>query len=456
MALGPNHSFPSRIASPALRIGQLIRPETLRAGSRFDRGVSLWGQSADGMNVRLLAIAVFLCAAMGGGAAAQPGDLDERLSAATAARLSGDAAGAVALLRPLAEAAPDNADVQVQLGFALLALGNLAESRGAFDRALALAGDYVDANLGRALIAFREGDLDLAEEEASIVLRARADSEAARIVEQVAASRVAAATPARDRAPVLPDLPSGWSVAAVPRAEESAAVPPLRWRVDLDGTLSDLSASDETWTAASLRIGYAVSDRTTVSAGIEIETRLGATDLRFEGRVDHEVTPTLSAYAYLAGAPDPDFRAEFAYGGGFAWSTEKATHLPLDVLLDLAASHYPDSRSLTLSPGVRVYLADGSASFAVHMINGFNDPGAETIGYSIRGDVEASERVSLYLGYADAPEIDAGQRIEVRTLFGGLSATLTDRLTWRASLSREERSLGHDRTIVSTGFGLRY
>lgn len=406
------------------------------------------------MNVRLLAIAVLLCAAMGSGAAAQPGDLDARLSAATAARLSGDAAGAVALLRPLAEAAPDNADVQVQFGFALLALGSLGEARAAFDRALVLAPGYVDANLGRALIAYREGDLDRAEVEATIVLRSRSDAEAARIVEQVAASRAATAAP--DPARDLPGLPSGWTVAALPRSEEGAAVASFRWRFDLDGTLSDLSASTENWTEAGLRIGYALSDRTTVSAGIEIETRFGATDLRIEGRVDHEFTPGLAAYFYLAGTPDPDFRAEFAYGGGFAWSTEKATHLPLDVLLDLAASHYPDSRSLTLSPGVRVHLADGSASFAVHMINGFNDPGAETIGYSIRGDVEASERVSLYLGYADAPEIDAGQRIEVRTLFGGLSATLTDRLTWRASLSREERSLGHDRTIVSTGFGLRY
>ena len=134
----------------------------------------------------------------------QPLDIEPRLQAAIDSRLTGDAARAADLLQQLAEDAPENADIQVQLGFALLALGELGRAKGAFERALALAPDYVDANLGLALIAFRSEDFDLAETQALVVLRSRSDPDAARLVDQIAAARSADRTAPAARASLPP------------------------------------------------------------------------------------------------------------------------------------------------------------------------------------------------------------------------------------------------------------
>ena len=70
---------------------------------------------------------------------------------------------ALELLRQAETLEPTSADVQVQLGYTLLGLGDLENSRASFQRALALAPDYVDARLGLTEIALRRGDLAAAQ-----------------------------------------------------------------------------------------------------------------------------------------------------------------------------------------------------------------------------------------------------------------------------------------------------
>lgn len=401
---------------------------------------------------RVLPALVLLCLATGADRAAAQAvlDIDLRIEEATAERLSGNAETAVTLLERLAVEAPENADVEVQLGFALLALRNLPEARAAFERALALAPDYVDANLGLALIAFRSGDLLTAERNARAVLGVRTDAEATQLLAQIADARAAsAAAPGRLAvlAPAAPEL----GLEAPPETKSRWA----GWRFDIDGTFSDLAVGYPDWKEAAFRVGYEVSPRTTVSLAVEISTRGSATDIRLETRVDRSIAPGLSAYAFVAGTPDPDFRPGFAFGVGGSWNLAEGS-LPLDLLLDVSGSLYPDSRSLTLSPGLRLHIAGDRAALTIHAINGFNQPGTHTLGYSLRGDIQATDWLAVFVGYADAPEFDAGQRVEVRSLFGGLSLAVTDLLVWRASVSTEQRSVGSDRLVASTGIGLRF
>ena len=71
------------------------------------------------------------------------------------ARLSGDPARAIALLRPWLAEHPDDVDARLQLGYALLAQGRLAEAEAQFAAVLAAAPDYTDARDGLALVASR-------------------------------------------------------------------------------------------------------------------------------------------------------------------------------------------------------------------------------------------------------------------------------------------------------------
>jgi YaiO family outer membrane protein len=411
---------------------------------------------------RSIAAAVLCAVAVAGGSApVEAQDLDTRLQAAIDARLAGDAATAATLLEQLAGEAPDNADIQVQLGFALLGIGELGRSTTAFERALVLAPDYVDANLGLAQIAFRRGEYDLAGIQAGIVLAARPDPDAERLVAQIEAARnpprpepqrppdpAAASTVAP---PSVPGLAAGLAVPA-PAAERPGA----RWRVDIDGTFSYLGSGFADWREASLGIGYRFRPGTTLTLGGEASSRFDAFDVYMTGRIDHELNPNLSVFAFAAGTPDPDFRATFAFGGGLAWQSVEATSLPLDFLLDASRSIYADSRTSALAPGLRLHLWDDRASLTLRMLNTVTDPGGYLAGYSLRGDLELGDRLSLFLGYSDAPEFDAGQRIGITTTFAGLSFSLTERTTLRASFADERRSVGADRLVASFGIGVAY
>ena len=89
-------------------------------------------------------------------AAAQTAQQD--YEAGVAARHAGYPEQALTYLDRAAAAEPGNADIQLQIGFANLALGGLDAAETAFRRTLDLAPDYVDARLGLAQVAHRRGD----------------------------------------------------------------------------------------------------------------------------------------------------------------------------------------------------------------------------------------------------------------------------------------------------------
>jgi Tfp pilus assembly protein PilF len=103
------------------------------------------------------ALALLMCSAS---AAAQAGDPYDQ---AVQARMAGDDARAVELLRPVVAADPRNSDAQLQLGLALLGLGRLDEAEAAFRRTLEIAPDYADARLGLARVEQRRGNWAAAE-----------------------------------------------------------------------------------------------------------------------------------------------------------------------------------------------------------------------------------------------------------------------------------------------------
>lgn len=72
---------------------------------------------------------------------------------------------------------PDNADILVQLGLTLLALGDLDAAKENFSRALMIAPDYIDANLGLARIAYWKGELDKAKALCEMALSQSPDNE---------------------------------------------------------------------------------------------------------------------------------------------------------------------------------------------------------------------------------------------------------------------------------------
>ncbi|MCA1196441.1 YaiO family outer membrane beta-barrel protein [Sphingomonas sp. R647] len=336
---------------------------------------------------------------------------------AVSARLAGDPARAVALLRPVVAANPRNPDAQVQLGLAQLALGQLDAAEAAFRAALTVAPDYNDARVGLARIAQRRGDIAGARRALEPVDETNAD--AAELRRQLATEPL-----------------------------------PARWQIDLETSLSDLSGPQPDWTEAVAQLRYRPSPSTAIGARIEYARRFGRTDVYGEALLEGALGDGLRGYLSFGAAADPDFRPQWQIGLGGSARVHSGPYATV-LILDARQARLALGDVQSVSPGIEQYLG-GRFWITARWINLFDEDGRHQSGYLLRGDLQASDPLRLFFGYSDAPDTDEGIVIPVRSVFGGVSIDLSPRATLRLSLAHEDRATGADRTQFGVGTGFRF
>lgn len=352
--------------------------------------------------------------------AAQPQDspnATDPYQSAVSARLAGDPARAVALLGPIVAANPENADAQVQLGLAQLALGRLDAAEAAFRAALAVAPDYSDARIGLSRIAQRRGDIVGARRALEPVDPANAD--AAELRRQLAAEPL-----------------------------------PARWQIDLEGSLSDLSGPQPDWTEAAAQLRYRPDQSIAIGARIEYARRFDRNDVYGEASVEAALGDGLRGYLSFGATADPDFRPEWQVGLGGSARLRSGPYATV-LTLDARQARFALGDVQSVTPGVEQYLG-GRFWVTARWINLFDERGRHRSGYALRGDLQASDPLRLFLGYSDAPDTDEGIVVPVRSVFGGVSIDISPRATLRLSLAHEDRATGADRTQFGVGAGLRF
>lgn len=343
---------------------------------------------------------------------------DDVYRQAVAARQQGDARRAAELLTPLAAANPANADVQVQLGYALLALDRLDDAERAFRAALAVAPDYGDARLGLARIAQRRGD------------RARAVRE------------LAALDPSNPEARTL-------------RAQLTAGATGTRWSLALDGSYSVLRGRQPDWREGSIFLRYQATDATGVSARVEAASRFDNTDVYGEIGVDHALSDRARVYVTLGGTPDADFRPRYQVGAGISYRITDGGSATV-LTLDARQAQFATGDVQSATPGIEQYLAGGRIWLTARWINLFDRTGRHQSGYLARADGQLTERLRLFAGWSDAPDTSEGIVVGTLSYFGGASYDLDARTTLRLSVAHEDRDTGSDRTQFGLGLGLRF
>lgn len=337
---------------------------------------------------------------------------------AVAARLAGRHAEAVRLLEPIVAANPANADAQVQLGYATLALGRLDAAETAFEAALAVAPDYADARLGLARIAQRRGD--------------RAGALAA-----------------------LEPIGPGNAEADALRAQIAADPAALHWSFDSDASYSFLDGPAPDWKEVDFQLRYSANERTAAAARVEIANRFDNTDVYLEGLVDQKLGDGVRGYLLLGGTPHADFRPQWQIGAGGSVRVTGGGNATV-LTLDLRHAEFVTGNVQTVNPGIEQYLADGRVWITARWINVFDDFSGHQSGYLLRGDVQASDGVRLFAGFSNAPDTEQGVVIDTRSYFGGAVFDLGGNLTGRISASFEDTEVGADRTQVGIGLGWRF
>jgi YaiO family outer membrane protein len=341
--------------------------------------------------------------------------------AGVAARMAGDNRAAARILREVVAREPNNSDAHLQLGLALLGAGDLDAAEASFRRTLEIAPGYDDARIGLARISQQRGD----REGAMLAL------------EPVSPTN-------RDAAGLRTQLAAG------PAADAA-----YRGQINVDGSYSALEGDQPDWREGTVQLRYELSDDTALSGAVEAARRFGRTDVYGEARVDQRVSLGTSVYLSAGGTPNADFRPEWQIGAGGSARVRGGPN-PTALTLDARQAHYRAGDIQTVAPAVEQYLANGKARLTGRWINIFDETGEHHGGWLARGDVMAGDRLRLFAGAADAPDVSEGVVLETFALFGGLSYDLSPRSTLRLSVAHENRETGADRLQVGLGMGWRF
>ena len=342
-----------------------------------------------------------------------------------AARLAGDPERSILLLRQAAEADPANADLQLQLGLALMAAGRIEEAEAALRETLRLAPAYDDARIALARLARRRGD----------------DRAARAELDRVSPTNPEAA-----------ELRSG--LAAPGGGAASAPASAHRWRVDLDGSYSALGGGRPDWREASLAVSRRLGSSTHVSGQLERSRRFELDDTYGEVRLDRRLEGG-GFHLFAGGTPNADFRPRWQIGGGASVRLRSGPSATI-LTLDARQAHYRSGDIQTVSPGFEQYLAGGRFWLSGRLINIFDESGRHHLGWLARGDFQALASLRFFAGLADSPDTSAGLVVDTFSQFAGLSWDAGERTTLRLSLAREDRDGGGDRLQIGLGLGLRF
>lgn len=226
-----------------------------------------------------------------------------------------------------------------------------------------------------------------------------------------------------------------------------------RWQADLDGAYSSLDRSQPDWFDAIAQLRHRLDGGATVAAIIETSRRFGVSDTYGEFRLEQRLGGGASFWGSIGGTPDADFRPEWQVAAG---GSVPASAGPFATVLTAEArlAEYRSGRVAMLSPGIEQFIGGGSWLTA-RMINVF-EGGKHHGGWLARGDWMASEDVRLFAGAADAPDTSEGVVTPVFSLFGGISAAVTNRSRLRLSVAHEDRAGSGERTQVAVGMGYRF
>lgn len=340
----------------------------------------------------------------------------------TQARLEQRFDAAIDLLERAVALQPDNTDALVQLGFAYLGAGQPALAEPLFERVLVLADAYEDARFGLAQARFRQGD------------RATARALAQRVVERQ--------PDYRDAADLLVII-------------DQAAADDRPWRLDMGSEYSALSAGRGEWIDALVGLSYRATEQTSLALQLRHVSRNEANDQQVTLRIDTRIPSDIGLYGTLSVTPDASFLPYLAVGAGGDWLVMAGEGVGVTLGADVRHSIYDASQSSTLAVRAAISLLDGRLTLTPQWIHTLEDSGVQSDGYVLRADMVLTDSTSVFLGYANAPEISGRDLLDVQTVFGGLTLAVTDDLTLRANAAREFRAT-YDRTSIGLGASVRF
>ncbi len=409
--------------------------------------------------IRLAVLAGVLVLATG--FAAPAADFETLMREADVAREAGDFPAAEDRLRQALEMQPGDPAVYLRLGLVRGYQGRHDAALATLHEGLSRAPEDFDLRLAAARVKGWMNRTDEALAEVTALARDFPDNPAVLALKgrlQLYAGDPAAAEAAFTQAlridPGNAEAEAGLADARRARAQIR------RGLVAFGASHSSFSRRDQKdWNEAEADVAYDLDDATRLLGHARVSHRYGQTDTYLRGGAETELTPDLRVRGAAGATPDADFLARWTVDLGATWRVSAGGGLlgPTEVLADIGQSHYATGNIRKADPGLRQYLFDGRVWLTGRWLNSF-DAAADkrTAGWSLRGDWQALDRLRLFAGYADAPEVDQGVTVETRTRYAGAVFGLTSDIDLTLAYTRDNRKNAYIREVVSLAIGYRF
>jgi YaiO family outer membrane protein len=190
--------------------------------------------------------------------------------------------------------------------------------------------------------------------------------------------------------------------------------------------------------------------RTTLTASLEATQRFDRRDTYLEASVSRRFARG-GGYLAAGGAPDADYRPEFALSGG----GEVPVGAGFAATLDASVAWFPVGAITTVQPGVQWSEATGRLILSARWVNAWDETEARQDGYALRASLAVTSKVTLRSSLADAPETSEGVTTTVLSRSLGIDLALTDQVVVRLTGTHEDRGT-YDRRELALGVGWRF
>lgn len=340
------------------------------------------------------------------------------------ARLEQNFELARAKLERAAKLVPDDADIHVQLGFTYLALDEVVLAKQSFQVALKLAPQYVDAKYGLALVAFRQGEFDEAQQLVSQVVKERENyTDALSLQKNISNAQIAHNLVNR------------------------------KWRLDISGEYSGVSNGMDDWSEGNIALSYKATPNTTIIAGTQVARRFDETDKKFILTLAHKFNDRWAGYGTAAVTPNANFLAKYTMAAGGSYVVSKGNeYLQATVLtLDVQHDEYREGAVRTITPGVQQYLWAGRLMLTGKSINIYQEHGGYASGYLFKSDLEVTDKLQMFGGYSNSLEPSDNKMIRTEATFTGVAYAISEDVTIRLNYTHEHRRNAYTRDIFGVG-----
>ena len=228
-------------------------------------------------------------------------------------------------------------------------------------------------------------------------------------------------------------------------------------RLDIGAEISQFSRSEnENWSQSFAQITRQ-RERQSWALRYDRYDRFSLTDDQLGVSHYRKIGNSFDVGASVSGVINADFRPDTSISGVLGW-TKKFKGSGLSALRSFGTvqiDSYEDQKIISLNSGMEIYLENGMLISGT-LITVKPEDMDRRYGYLARISAPVTEKFDIAVGFANSPETINAVVVRTETIFGSVAYKLSDDLTVRLSVGRDDRENSYIRESLNVGLSRKF